>query len=112
MPDAGTWSLAALALAAVGVLAATHLGAAWVAAGAAADAQRSLQLMLLDAFLHASWQAQRASPPGELQELVTGKARLAVHGTADAAKAVATAANLLILVAVAIARRRPRRPPA
>ena len=102
VPDAGTWSLAVLALAAVGVLAASHLGAAWVAARAAADAQRSLQLMLLDAFLHASWQAQRASPPGELQELVTGKARLAVHGTADAAKAVATTATLLILVAVAI----------
>ena len=102
VPDAGTWSLAALALAAVGVLAATHLGSAWIAARAAADAQRSLQLMLLDAFLHASWQAQRASAPGELQELVTGKARLAVHGTADAAKAVATTATLLILVAVAM----------
>jgi ABC-type multidrug transport system fused ATPase/permease subunit len=102
VPDAGTWSLAVLALAAVGVLGASHLGAAWVAARAAADAQRSLQLMLLDAFLHASWQTQRASPPGELQELVTGKARLAVHGTADAAKAVATTATLLILVAVAV----------
>ena len=34
---------------------------------------------------------------------MTGKARLAVHGTADAAKAVATTANLLILVAVAVA---------
>ncbi len=103
IPDAETWSLAALALAAVGVLGAAHLGAAWVAARAAADAQRSLQLMLVDAFLRASWQAQRASPPGQLQELVTGKARLAVHGTADAAKAVATTATLLILVAVAVA---------
>ena len=102
VPDSGTWSLAALALAAVALLAAAHLAAAWIAARAAADAQRSLQLRLLDAFLKASWQAQRASPPGELQELVTGKARLVVHGSADAAKAVATAANLLILVAVAI----------
>ena len=103
VPTAGTWALAALALAAVGVLGAAHLGSAWVAARAAADAQRSLQLMLVDAFLHASWQAQRASPPGELQELVMGKASLAVHGTADAAKAVATTATLLILVSVAVA---------
>ena len=102
MPEAGTWSLAAIALAAVAVIAAAHLGAAWIAARAAADAQRSLQLRLLDAFLHASWQAQRTAPPGELQELVTGKARLAVHGTADAAKAVATSANLLVVVAVAV----------
>ncbi len=103
VPAGSTWSLAAMALAAVAVLAAAHLASAWIAARAAADAQRSMQLLLLDAFLNASWQAQRASPPGELQELVTGKARLAVHGTADAAKAVATAANLLIVLAVAIA---------
>ena len=103
VPSGSTWTLAAFALLSVAALAAAHLGSAWIAARAAADAQRSVQLMLLDGFLGASWSAQRASPPGELQELVTGKARLAVQGTADAARAVSTAANLLILVAVAIA---------
>jgi ABC-type multidrug transport system fused ATPase/permease subunit len=102
VPGGSTWTLAALALGSVAVLAATHLGAAWIAARTAAEGQRMVQLMLLDAFLRASWTAQRASPPGELQELVTGKARLAVQGSADAARAVSTAANLLIVVAVAI----------
>jgi len=103
VPSGSTWTLAAFALLSVAALAAAHLSSAWIAARAAADAQRSVQLMLLDGFLGASWSAQRASPPGELQELVTGKARLAVQGTADAARAVSTAANLLIVVAVAIA---------
>jgi ATP-binding cassette subfamily B protein len=102
VPSGSTWTLAAMALACVAVLAAAHLGAAWIAARTAAEAQRTVQLMLVDAFLRATWSAQRASPPGELQELVTGKARLAVQGSADAARAVATAANLLIVVAVAI----------
>ncbi len=102
VPTASTWSLAAMALATVAILAAAHLASAWIAASAAADAQRSLQLLLVNGFLQASWQAQRASAPGELQELVCAKARLAVLGTADAAKAVATTANLLIVVAVAI----------
>ena len=103
IPTGSTWSLAGMAFAAVVVLAAAHLGAAWIAARAAADAQRTVQLLLLDAFLHASWSAQRAVPPGELQELVMSKARVVVQGTADAARAVSTTANLLIVVAVAIA---------
>lgn len=102
VPAASTWTLAALALGAIAVLAAAHLGAAWIAARAAADAQRSVQGLLVETFLHAPWAVQRGSPPGELQELVMGKARLAAHGTADAARAVSTAANLLIVVAAAI----------
>ena len=97
-----TWVLAALALAAVAVSASSHLAAAWVAARAAADAQRTVQLRIVDAFLAAPWTVQRSTPPGALQELVTGKARLAVHGTVEAARAVATTANLVIVVAVAV----------
>ena len=103
VPVAGTWSLAALALAAVAVLAAAHLGSAWIAANAAGEALRSVQLLLVDAFLGASWAAQRNAPPGQLQDLVCGKARLAVSGTAEAARAVSTAACLLIVVVAAIA---------
>ena len=101
VPSGSTWTLAVLALASVAVLACSHVAAAWVGARAAADAQRTVQLMLVDAFLAAPWALQRSSPPGELQELVTGKARLAIQGTVEAARAVATAANLLIVVAAA-----------
>lgn len=102
VPSASTWTLAALTVGAIAVLAGAHLGAAWVAARAAADAQRSVQGLLVDTFLHAPWAAQRRSAPGELQELVMGKARLAAHGTADAARAVSTSANLVIVVAAAV----------
>lgn len=102
VPSGSTWTLAALTLGAVALLAAAHFGAAWVASRAAADAQRSVQGLLVDAFLHAPWSVQRASAPGELQELVMSKARLAMQGTAEAARAVSTTANLLIVVAAAV----------
>ena len=88
VPSGSTWTLAALALASVAVLACSHVAAAWVAARAAADAQRTVQLMLVDALPRCALGVAAQLAPGELQELVTGKARLAMQGTVEAARAV------------------------
>ncbi|HEV2784767.1 MAG TPA: ATP-binding cassette domain-containing protein, partial [Solirubrobacteraceae bacterium] len=102
VPAGGTFTLAAFALASVGVLAASHLAAARTAARAAADAQRRVQRLLVDAFLDASYEVQRRARAGELQEIVMGRAPQIAHGTAEAARAIATAANLLIVVVAAV----------
>ena len=102
IPSSGTWTLGALALSAVVVLAAMHLASAWIAANASAEAQSTIQMRLVDAFLGAPWALQRTTPPGELQELVSNKAVQAVTGTGEAARAVATAGNLVVVVVAAM----------
>ena len=102
VPDGGTWTLAGYAFAAVAALALAHFAAAWTAARAASEAQRSIQQRLVDAFLGAPFEAQRRSRAGQLQELVMGRARMIGYGTAEAARAISTAANLAIVVVAAI----------
>ena len=103
VPEGGTWTLAGFALIAVAVLAAAHFASAWLSARAAADAQRSIQGMLVDGFLAAPYAEQRRSQAGELQSLVMGQTMMIARGSADAAQAIATAANLAIVVVVAVA---------
>src|SRR4051812_15613111 len=103
VPHGDTWMLAALTLGAVAVLAATHLAAAWTAARASADTLRTVQGMIVDAFLAAPYAVQREVRAGELQNLVAGVTPLIAMGSADAARAIATAANLAIVVIAAVA---------
>jgi ABC-type multidrug transport system fused ATPase/permease subunit len=103
VPRGDTWALTALALGAVGVLALAHLAAAWTAARAGADAQRSIQGMLVDAYLAAPYGVQSRSRVGELQNLITGGTRMIASGTATAARTMATAGNLIVVVVAAVA---------
>ena len=98
-----TWALAAIALAVLVALALSHIGSALIAAGAAADAQRIVQTMLIDAYLGAPWVRQAAVRSGELQDVVMDKAVMLAHGTQEAATALAVLLSVAVLIVGAIA---------
>ncbi len=98
-----TWALAAIALGVLVALALAHLGSALIAAGAAADAQRIVQAMLIDAYLSAPWVRQAAVRSGELQDVVMDKAVMLAHGTQEAATALAVLLSVAVLIVGAIA---------
>ena len=98
-----TWALAAIALAVLVALALAHVGSALIAAGAAADAQRIVQAMLIDAYLGAPWVRQAAVRSGELQDVVMDKAVMLAHGTQEAATALAVLLSVAVLIVGAIA---------
>src|SRR4051812_24191570 len=102
LPDS-TWALAGLALCALVVLALGHTGSALIAARADGSAQRRLQSELVDAYLSASWARQAALRTGELQDLVTVRSPMVAGGTQQAAGALASGANLSVVVVAAIA---------
>ena len=97
------WPPAALALAAVTLVAATHFLAARLAARAACDVQRNLQTLLVERYLGAPVEAQAETRRGELQELMQTKAYVLAHGAQEGAQTLAAALNLLVLVVVAFA---------
>ena len=98
-----TWALAAIALAVLVALALAHLGSALIAAGAASDAQRIVQAMLIDAYLGAPWIRQAAVRSGELQDVVMDKAVMLAHGTQEAATALSVLLSVAVLIVGAIA---------
>jgi ABC-type multidrug transport system fused ATPase/permease subunit len=98
-----SWTLAGLALCAVVVVALAHLGSALIAARAVGSAERRLQSQLVDAYLSAPWPRQAMARTGALQDLVTVKATIVARGTQEAATALTGAANLLVIIAAAIA---------
>jgi ABC-type multidrug transport system fused ATPase/permease subunit len=102
VPEGDTWVLAGVALGVLGLVALAHFASSWTAARAGADAQRSIQGMLVDSYLAAPYAVQRRSRAGELQNLI-GSTRTVAMGTSDAARTVATAANLAIVVGAAVA---------
>jgi ABC-type multidrug transport system fused ATPase/permease subunit len=102
LPDS-SWTLAGLALAAVTVLALAHLGSALITARAFGSAERRLQSGLVDAYLLASWSRQATVRTGALQDLVTVKSAMVARGTQEAATALTGAANLIVVIAAAIA---------
>ena len=102
LPSA-TWALAAIALVVLVALALAHLGSSLITTRAAADAQRTVQTMLIDAYLGAPWIRQAAVRKGELQDAVMDKAATIAQGTQEAATALATVVSLVVLVAGAIA---------
>ena len=102
LPSA-TWELAAIALVVLAALALAHLGSSLITTRATADAQRSVQTMLIDAYLGAPWIRQAAVRSGELQDAVMDKAATIAQGTQEAATALATAVSLTVLIAGAIA---------
>ncbi len=102
LPDS-SWTLAGLALAAVAVLALAHLGSALIAARAVGSAERRLQSELVDAYLLASWPRQATARTGALQDLVTVRSSMVARGTQEAATALTGAANLMVVIAAAIA---------
>jgi ABC-type multidrug transport system fused ATPase/permease subunit len=102
LPDS-SWTLAGLALAAVAVLALAHLASALIAARAVGSAERRLQGELVDTYLLASWPRQATARTGALQDLVTVKSAMVARGTQEAATALTAAANLLVVIAAAIA---------
>ena len=97
-----TGVLACLALASLAALAAAHFGSARATAHFAAEAERTIQQMLVSAYLRAPWPAQSAAPAGQLQDLVLRKAALIAHGTQQAATAMAAALNLVVVVVAAL----------
>ena len=101
LPD-GTWARAALALAVVVVLAASHLGSAWVTARTAAESQQTVRGLLLDAYLRAGAQAQARERTGQLQELVMTGATQVALGTQQAARALTMSFNLVVVVSAAV----------
>ena len=101
LPDS-PWALAGIAGIAILVLAATHLGSAWISARASAGSQRTVQGMLIGSYLSAPWPRQAAVRTGELQDLVTVKAAIVAYGTQEAAMALSTVANVVVVVFAAI----------
>jgi ABC-type multidrug transport system fused ATPase/permease subunit len=101
LPDSA-WANAALALGALGVLAAAHLGVARLAARSGADVQRTLQRRLVGQYLDAPWPVQATVRAGELQDLVSMKVTVLSAGTQEAAQALAALVNIAVLVVAAI----------
>jgi ABC-type multidrug transport system fused ATPase/permease subunit len=97
------WTIAALALGVLAVLAVAHFGAARLAARTGADVQRTAQSLLVASYLDAPWPAQAATRMGELQDLATVKANILAYGAQETAQGLASLVNLLVVVAAAIA---------
>lgn len=98
----GTWGRAALALAVLAVVAAAHLASAWLTARTSGEAQQDVRSRLLDAYLAADAQAQSSERAGQLQELVMTGATQVALGTQQAARALTTAFNLVVVLAAAV----------
>jgi ABC-type multidrug transport system fused ATPase/permease subunit len=99
----GTWALSALALAVLVGLALAHLGSARTTARASTDAFRSVQTMLIDAFLGAPWVRQAPVRAGELQDLITVRSQMLAYGTREAATALSTGVSVIVLIVAAVA---------
>jgi ABC-type multidrug transport system fused ATPase/permease subunit len=97
-----TWARAGIALGVLLVLAASHFGSAWVAARTAAESQEEVRRRLLDAYLAASWPVQSREPAGQLQDLMSVGANTVAIGTQQAASALSTAFNLIVVVLAAV----------
>jgi len=97
------WVVAALALAALGMLAVVHAASARIAARVGADVQRTMQATLVHGFLAAPWPAQAAARAGTLQDLATVKVGVLAFGLQEAAQGVTALVNLLVVVVAAFA---------
>jgi ABC-type multidrug transport system fused ATPase/permease subunit len=99
----GAATSGAVVLGVLGLLAAVHYASARLAARTAVEVEQQVQERLVHAYLEAPMPALAAVAAGELQDLVTSKALQVADGTQQAATAVATGVNLLVVVAVAFA---------
>ena len=97
-----TATLTALALASVAVLALAHVASARATARFGAEAERTIQRMLVGAYLRAPWAAQSTVPAGDLQDVVLRNATFVAQGTRQAATAAATVLNLAVVVVAAV----------
>ena len=79
-----TWTLAALALAAVSVVALSDWLSARTASRATAEVRETIQLRLIDAWFAAPWSTQAVVPQGELQHIVSGEVNAVTSGTRTA----------------------------
>src|SRR5919202_1706776 len=98
----GAWARAALALGILGGVAAAHVASAWLTARTAGESQQAVRGLLLDAYLAADAQAQSSERTGQLQELVTTGATQVALGTLQAARALTTSFNLVVVLAAAV----------
>jgi ABC-type multidrug transport system fused ATPase/permease subunit len=97
-----SWALMALSFGTVVLLAVAHLGSARLAAGFGAETQRTLQDLIVTAYLAAPWPAQATMRSGELQDLVGVRVNALAAGSQEAGQALASAVNLAVLVATAV----------
>ena len=89
---------ALLAIARVGLMAATAL----MQARLASDVQAGLRLRLFSAYNHASWGLQSTDREGHLQELMTTQSLQAIAGTVQLASLVTAGITFLVLVVSAL----------
>ncbi|MEA2418924.1 MAG: ATP-binding cassette, subfamily bacterial [Thermoleophilaceae bacterium] len=98
----GTWSLVALALTAVAVVAVAHWITAVAASRASADVRQTLQTRLMDAWFGAPWSVQVRTPTSELQHLASADVSALAQAVRGASQALASVLHIAVLLTAAL----------
>jgi ATP-binding cassette subfamily B protein len=98
----GTWSLVALALTAVALVAFAHWITAVAASRASADVRQTLQTRLVDAWFGAPWSVQVGTPTSELQHLASADVGALAGAVRGASQALAAVLHIAVVVTAAL----------
>ena len=98
----GTWSLVALALTAVAVVAVSHWITALVASRASAEVRQTLQTRLVDGWFGAPWSVQVKTPTSELQHLASADVNALAQAVRGASQALASVFHIAVVLTAAL----------